>query len=185
MSTKPFRSRDRGQAFVELALVLPLIIIMALAVFDFARVFTAAITIEAAAREAADYGGLYPWHWKDAASAATTETMMETRACSAASTLTGYVGDIPDSDPATPVTCTNPEVDVELINDTGFATCYEVPRDQAPCRVKVTVTFDFTVVTPLRLQFGDTELGLPSAVTIVRDSTFAVSNFELDVEPSP
>jgi hypothetical protein len=110
---------------------------------------------------------------------------METRACSAASTLTDYVGDVPDSDPATPVTCTNPDVSIRLINDTAYANCYEVPRDEVPCRVEVTVEFDFSVITPLRLQFGDTSLGLPAGLTLARDSTFAVSNFELDVEPSP
>ena len=87
---------------VELALVLPLILIMALAVFDFARAFTASITIEAAAREGADFGGLYPWHWKDVASADVTRANIETRACSAASTLSDYVGDTPDLDPIPP-----------------------------------------------------------------------------------
>ena len=95
-------------------MVLPLILFMALGIFDFARAFTASITIEAAAREAADFGGLYPWHWKDSASIATTEENMQTRACSAASTLTDYVGDAPDTDPATPVACTNPAVDIEI-----------------------------------------------------------------------
>jgi Flp pilus assembly protein TadG len=166
-------------------MVLPLILFMALGIFDFARAFTASITIEAAAREAADFGGLYPWHWKDSASIATTEENMQTRACSAASTLTDYVGDEPDSDPATPVTCTNPEVTYQLINDTAYATCFEVPRDEVPCRVEVTVEFDFNVITPVRLRFGDTTLGLPESLTLTRNSTFAISNFELDEEPSP
>ena len=74
---------------------------------------------------------------------------------------------------------------IELIPDVDPAVCYAVPRDAVPCRVKVTVEYDFSVAVPLRLQFGDTSLGLPSALTLTRESIFAISNFELDVEPTP
>ncbi len=174
-----------GQAFVELAMILPILVFMAIAIFDFARAFTTAITIEAAAREAADYGGLYPWHWdsSDPNSVTTTEEEMETRACTAASVLTDYVGE----DPATsdPVTCTNPTVTYQLLNDTGYPNCFDVPANRAPCRVQVSVVHDFQVIIPLRLTFGDAELGLPSQVTITRESTFAVSKFEIDEDLAP
>jgi Flp pilus assembly protein TadG len=177
---------ERGQALVELALVIPLLLIMALAVFDFARVLSHAITLESAAREAADFGGLYPWHWQDSASAATTEAHMQTRACTAASTLTDYEGDDPaDIPPGDPVTCTNPTVTADLINDTAYANCFDVPRDEVPCRVEVTLEYEFEVIVPLRLSFGDTVLGLPSSVDLTRTSTFAVSNFELDEALAP
>ena len=177
--------QPRGQAFVELALILPLLLFMALGIFDFARAFTTAITIESAAREAADFGGLYPWHWdaSDPSSITTTAEEMETRACSAASNLTDYAGSNPDD--GAPVTCTNPAVAYQLINNTSYANCLDVPRDEVPCRVEVTVTYDFNVIVPLRLQFGDTELGLPSQLTISRESTFAISNFELDEGLAP
>ena len=179
----------RGQSLVELALILPILLVMALAVFDFARAFATAITIESAAREAADFGGLYPWHWdsSDPAAIPATEQEMETRACTSASTLPDYEGDDPAS-PPTPgvVGCTNPTVTYTLVPDpANTPNCYEVPRDQVPCRVEVTVTHEFEVIVPLRLQFGDTVLGFPDSVTIARTSTFAVSNFEIDPEPSP
>jgi Flp pilus assembly protein TadG len=44
----------RGQAMVEFALVLPLLLVFFLGVADFARVFTAGITMEAAARDGAE-----------------------------------------------------------------------------------------------------------------------------------
>ncbi|MGI8829253.1 MAG: TadE family protein [Candidatus Limnocylindria bacterium] len=168
---------------MELAIIVPLLLFMALAVFDFARVFTAAITIEAAAREAADYGGLYPWHWNEADpnSITTTESYMEARACSAASTLNDYVGD-PPSDSAT---CTNPTFSYDLIKPAGVGNCYEVPRESTPCRVAVTVEHDFQVIVPLRLTFGDAELGFPSSVPLARTSTYAVSDFELDRQNEP
>lgn len=182
------RRMTRGQSFVELALVLPLILIMALAVFDFARVLTASITIESAAREAADYGGLYPWHWNNAVPGTYEKTAeeMTTRACTAASTLTDYEGDDPDVVAAgDPVTCTNPTVAYDVVNATGYSNCYDVPRTAVPCRVVVTVVFDFETIVPLSLQVGDARIGLPSSVTLTRTSTFAVSNFELDEGLAP
>jgi TadE-like protein len=48
-------SRDpRGQGLVEFALTLPLLLVFLLGVADFARVFTAGITMEAAARNGAE-----------------------------------------------------------------------------------------------------------------------------------
>jgi hypothetical protein len=52
-----YHSRDgspRGQSFVEFALVLPLLLVLLLGIADFGRVFAAGITIEAAARNAAE-----------------------------------------------------------------------------------------------------------------------------------
>jgi hypothetical protein len=49
------RSRsERGQGLVEFALVLPLVMILLLGVADFGRIFSAGITLEAAARDAAE-----------------------------------------------------------------------------------------------------------------------------------
>ena len=47
------RSR-RGQSVVEFALVLPMLLVLLLGVADFGRVFAAGITVEAAARNAAE-----------------------------------------------------------------------------------------------------------------------------------
>jgi hypothetical protein len=47
------RSR-RGQALVEFALVLPMLLVLLLGIADFGRVFAAGITVEAAARNAAE-----------------------------------------------------------------------------------------------------------------------------------
>lgn len=45
---------ERGQSLVEFALVLPLLLVFLLGVADFGRVFTASITVEAAARNGAE-----------------------------------------------------------------------------------------------------------------------------------
>ena len=50
-----YKSRDaRGQAMVEFGLVLPLLLVFLLGVVDFGRVFSDGITMEAAARNAAE-----------------------------------------------------------------------------------------------------------------------------------
>jgi len=48
------RAAVRGQGLVEFALVLPLLLVLLLGIADFGRVFTAGITIEAAARNGAE-----------------------------------------------------------------------------------------------------------------------------------
>jgi Flp pilus assembly protein TadG len=168
---------------VELALILPMLLFMALAIFDFARVYVSAISVESAAREGADYGSLYPWWWTPANTDA-TRAEIERRACTAASTLTDYEGAADNS------TCTNPTVDIALDFGPAGVTpgeCWDVERDATPCRVVVTLQYEFRTILPLSLQFGDTRLGIPSEVLLERSSTFAISDFELDapLEPSP
>jgi Flp pilus assembly protein TadG len=165
---------------VELAMILPLLLFMALAIFDFARVYVSAITIESAAREAADYGSLYPWHWSSE-NESVTEAEMERRACAASSTLNDYAGASDYS------TCTNPSFSYELVEPAGVTDCSTVARAETPCRVRVTLEYDFHVIVPLSLQFGDARLGLPNTVALERSSTFAISDFELDepLAPSP
>ena len=48
------RGSSRGQTLVEFALVLPMLLVLLLGIADFGRVFSAGITIEAAARNAAE-----------------------------------------------------------------------------------------------------------------------------------
>ncbi len=52
--------RQRGQSFVELALLLSILMLILLGIIDLGRVFNAYIVITNAAREGARYGALYP-----------------------------------------------------------------------------------------------------------------------------
>ncbi len=100
------KRHERGQSLVEFALVLPLMVIMLFAILDFARVYTTLMSVESAAREAADFGTtLGAGKWQDGAPMDATVAEMQRRACIAASDLTGYAD--PDADPATG-NCTNP-----------------------------------------------------------------------------
>ena len=52
--------RTAGQSLVEFALLLPVLVLIAVGVFDLGRAFHALITISNAAREGARYGALHP-----------------------------------------------------------------------------------------------------------------------------
>ena len=58
--TKKDKEPSRGQALVELALVLMLLVLIAFGVLDLGRAFHAAITISNAARVGARYGTFHP-----------------------------------------------------------------------------------------------------------------------------
>ena len=51
--------REKGQSMVELAILLPILLIILLGIIDFGRVFFAYVTITNAAREGARYGSLH------------------------------------------------------------------------------------------------------------------------------
>lgn len=51
---RPLRASSRGQSLVEFALVLPMLLVLLFGLADFGRVFQAGITVEAAARNAAE-----------------------------------------------------------------------------------------------------------------------------------
>ena len=171
---------------VELALVLPVLAFLLLAIADFARLYTTMITVESAAREAADYGALYPWRWEGdpdpgpydpPSNYANTIGEMTAIACKAVRNLPDYAG--PDD------ACTNPSVAISIDPTPagGGVTaldCWDVPRSSVPCNVTITLGYDFDIITPVNIAFGDTTLGLPSTLSFQRDSTFAISDFQID-----
>jgi hypothetical protein len=169
------RTRERGQGVAEFALVIPLMFVLAVAIGDFGRLFTAMIAVESAAREAADYGaflGSDAWT-SGAAPWATNESEMKRRACAASSQL----GDFDD----TAGTCSNnPVVAWELWETNGITKkpdhvinplteeCGGRVGVVDPCVVHVTVTFTFHPIVPLP--------PVPKSLTIKREAWFAVSD---------
>jgi hypothetical protein len=181
-SDGPARKKvERGQSVVEFALVLPIMVFLMLAIVDFSRIYTTMLTVESAAREAADFGTFGSQKWNDAVYSLPvdgTEAKMRLRACTAMSDLPDYVG--PDD------SCTNPSLTYELSGDkgatwgaysTGLA-CADAAREP-PCWLKVTLSYDFHIITPLNLQVFGVTYGLPSTLTLVRSSTFAMTDLAL------
>jgi hypothetical protein len=160
----------RGQSLVEFALLLPLMLLLAIAVADFGRLFTSMIAIESAAREAADYGamqGKLKWDSTNATQITQNEIEMRARTCTAASTLSDYAGD-PVGTPN--MTCTNPSFaftyDVEQPPSTG--NCATQLEFDDPCVIHVTLTYQFNMF----LDFAP----LTGSINVTRESYFAVSD---------
>ena len=55
----PSLQGERGTALVELAVVMPLVVLLLVGAIDFARVFYTALAVTQAARAGAEYGALY------------------------------------------------------------------------------------------------------------------------------
>lgn len=170
--------RARGQSVVEFALILPLMLIIALGIVDLARVYTTMLSIESAAREAADYGTFGSQKWALSAVPA-TEALMRERACVAASDLPDYAG--PDDG------CTNPTFSYCLSAD-GGTTCVDynealgcdVAIREPPCRLSVTLRYVFRLLVPFHVEVNGVEYGLPSTLTFTRTSTFPMTDLSLD-----
>lgn len=180
--------RQRGQSLVEFALVLPLMLIVLFAIVDFARVYTTLMSVESAAREAADFGTtLGAGKWQAGAPRDATVAEMQRRACVAASDLTDYAD--PDSDPATG--CTNPTFAYCVTASVGGTCAFPLdesagcddPLRTTPCRVTVTLTYDFNLIAPMGIDFFGVRLGFPSELALQRDSTFAMTDIDLATGP--
>jgi hypothetical protein len=177
------RRRRAGQSIVEFALVAPIMLVILLGILDLARIYTTMMSVESAAREAADYGTtLGAGKWQAGAPQAGTVAEMKRRACVAASDLPDYV------DPDSPSTgnCTNPAFACTITPggscDVPSPGC-EDPLREPPCAVTVTLTYDFKLLAPLNFEFMGVTYGIPSTLTFSRDSTFAMT--DIDVAPGP
>jgi len=142
------------------------------------RVFTSILTIESAAREAADFGAFNSSRWLGAASDPTsnhakTIAGMNERACVASSKLEDYAGSGPS--------CTNPDIEISLDPRGGpAASCDQADRAQGPCLVQVDMTYAFDLIVPFGFEFFGQHLGLPDQLTVERTSIFAISDFSVD-----
>jgi hypothetical protein len=178
--------KQAGQSIVEFALVLPLMLIMLLAIVDLARVDTTMMSVESAAREAADYGTtLGAGKWQDGAPKDGTLAEMQRRACVAASDLPDY--DDPDDDPTTG-NCVNPTFACTISpggNCSAPSPGCELPDNDPPCVVTVTLGYDFSLLAPLNFEFMGVEYGFPSTLSFERDATFAMTDIGVAPTPGP
>ena len=180
------RKGSNGQSLVEFALVLPILIFILLGVVDLSRVFTSIISVESAAREAADFGSWQSTSWSGLpgdtdSNIDKTLQGMTSRACVASRNLSDFVGSTTD--------CTNPKIEVDVLDEHGNSArdangavtseCDSASR-ATPCRVEVELTYTFDLIVPVGMDFFGSRLGLPQQVTFTRTSIFAMSDFTLD-----
>ena len=173
--------RNAGQSVVEFALVIPILVILMVGIIDLGRIYTTMLSVESAAREAADYGTFGSQRWDPAVYSVIpngTEAMMRLRACVAASDLPGYTG--PDD------ACTNPAFKYELSGNKGVTwesysdalDCDNATREP-PCWVKVTLRYSFDLFVPLNLEVFGVRYGLPNTLTFDRESIFPMTDLDL------
>ena len=167
------RRRGAGQSLVEFAIVVPVALLLLVAVADMARLYTTMITVESAAREAADFGAYGSPNWDDV-NRASTLAAMEARACVASRHLEGYVG--------SGATCSNPTVTITLLEPGDIPAdsssgCEDPARPGGPCEVQVDLDYTFDLIMPLALDVAGHRLGLPESLTFRRSSVFANSDF--------
>ena len=158
---------------------------MVILIADFGRLYTAAVAIESASREAADYGAFSADHWSSTSPANITATVaeMERRACTAAagSHLEGYAG------AADNATCTNPAFTCTLewggytqacassggmVGGNDCSSVASQPLTVDACTVHVRLDYDFRVILGL--------VPFPDTFPFGRDSRFRVT----DLRPS-
>jgi Flp pilus assembly protein TadG len=164
----------------EFAIIVPVMLLILLGIADFGRLFASAVAVEAAGREAADFGAFDSSYWTPV-NVATTVAEMERRACTAAagSHLEGYA----TTDPGN-ATCTNPAFSCSLerngaatdcAGSSGFTNgvdCSDAATEP-PCTVHVQMTYQFNTL----IAFGP----IANNIQIVRDSRFQISN----LQPAP
>jgi Flp pilus assembly protein TadG len=173
---------ERGQSIVEFALILPVLMFLMVGIVDLARIYTTMLSVESAAREAADYGSFYSTKWAPAPAVTNTVAEMQRRACVASSDLTDYVG--PEA------SCSNPSFSYALSQDNGaswvdYATtaasakpCNDETREP-PCWVRVTLTYQFNLLVPLNFEVFGVRYGIPNSLTFSRSSTYPMTDLSL------
>lgn len=194
------RDRGRGQSLVEFALVLPLLLVLLLGLADFGRVFAAGITMEAAARNAAEVAAQeYLQNRRDSVPASTDDfdrirRMALERLCAEADPLPNQAAaGLTCSMPAAAV-CIHDSAD-ELVNYGGQcgAGAFAAPGEctslhdpwpaSAPATgqlpwVEVRACYRFTTIfnlEDLRMPFGG-ELNL-GTIWLQRDRSFTVADY--------
>lgn len=193
-SARGSRRRTNGQSVVEFALVAPLLLIFLMGILDFSRIFTTMMSVESAAREAADFGTTLGAERWSLTNEPTTVTEMKRRACVAASDLPDFEWADTDTDGVidSGEDCTNPAF-VHCLRKTPGGPCltptdtgYDCddpanndPVNDPPCILTVTLTHEFHLFVPFRLDFFGVQLGLPVSLSFDRDSTYAMTDIEV------
>ena len=147
----------RGAALVELALVLPLLLLIMVGTIDFGRAFRTAMVVTNAARAGAQYGSQYYSATDTAGMVAASDAVLTANGLSSgppsdASTLCQCADSLGNFSDTAPVnTCTAP---------TGVSLC---PGKHLVMRVTVRATRTFSLIQPFP--------ALPGSVTIARAAT--------------
>lgn len=164
-----------GQSLAEFALIVPVILLLLIGIADLGRVYAAAVAIEAAAREAADYGAFDREYWTST-NVPVTVAQMRLRACTAAAG--SQLSDYETTDPINNSTCSNPTFTCTLEHNGASADCEASggftngidcsdPLTDPPCTVHVRIDYQYRLILGIP--------PLPGTVQLRRDSYFRIS----------
>jgi hypothetical protein len=171
-------SRRSGQSIAEFAIIVPVVFLILLAIADLGRVYTSAVAVEAAGREAADFGAFDATAWNPGNVAITVQEMKR-RACVAAkgSHLEGYA----QSDPSDDSSCTNPAFTCTLEWNGATADCagsggvvggadcsQDIQTTNPACTVHIHLDYDFRTFFAIP--------PMPTSIGLGRDSFFRIAS---------
>jgi hypothetical protein len=177
-SCLPGRALTSGQSIAEFAIVVPVVFLILLAIADLGRVYTSAVAVEAAGREAADFGAFDATAWNPGNVAITVQEMKR-RACVAAkgSHLEGYAQSSPSDDSS----CTNPAFSCTLERNGATADCassgglvggadcsQDIKTTNPACTVHVHLDYAFRTFFAIP--------PMPETIDLGRDSFFRISS---------
>jgi Flp pilus assembly protein TadG len=153
--TNSHRGHPRGQSLVELALLLPILLMMAGGATDLARVYQAQLTLESAVRNAAEYLAT------SSADATAASTDARRIVCTETSNIPGFT---PGAAPNPTETCTAPSV---TVTDFAISTTALGATTKSPIgSVKVAGAIRFSTLVPWPF--------LPAQLDLTADATFSV-----------
>lgn len=157
MFRKGATSRKRGQSLVEFALILPILLTMVGAAVDVARLYQGWITLEGAARDAAEYAATF-----DSSSTAATADAKRI-ICTQTATLPGFAA------PAgNPTACTSPAISVTNFTVSTTATGASTTHPIGSVTVTATLPFRTFFGYPLFTQNGAWTLTSTQSYSIIQ-----------------
>ena len=157
-STDPSHRAPRGQALAEFAMILPILLALVGAGVDFARGYAAQMTLQTAARNAAEAVAYDP--------AVTTQALAQTAAqsvvCTEAQRLPGFVA----GSGGNVATCTQPSVSVTWVSSSSAPGANQ-RYPLVTATVTTSLAFDTTIPWPL-LPDGAWTLGTTESFSIIQ-----------------
>ena len=148
MAAQCSRRRERGQSLVELALILPVFLILTLAVVDFGMALRAYVTVTNAAREGARYAVVD---------------------CDSSSDITSIKSKVVDSSSGL-LTAADVSLDADS-SSSGNQDCTST-LPAAGGSIKVSATYTYNLITPL----GNLVTSLSGPITLSTSTTMRAEN---------